>query len=579
MKILWKFFKSCIHPYKYYYAFIFLAPIYSGLYLILNSFFMKLLIDNMIATDGIVFSEIKNIILLFAFNQISVDVIWRISQFSECKSLPYVRKLIITKAFKSIQNYSYSFFQKNSSGLIISQIKSVVTNHDSIVNILKNNLLPSLSCYVLTVISLFFIKIELATLVLAWSILFIFFMSKFTKKLEKYSMKISKSRHFLFSFISDNISNMLAVIAFTAKERELNNLLNIIKNKIIPKEVGLYKYDIFVQTIASLLYWLMIFSVLALMLYYKASNKVTIGDFAFVFGTIFMAVESLWPLFSNWGNFVEIYGELRQSLDIVNIKNKINGNGKKVLKNVQGRIEFKDVHFAFNNKKSVLNDFNLIIRPYEKVGIIGNSGVGKSTLAHLLLGNFQVKKGEIKIDNIDTSSCTLNSLRKNISLIPQDVILFNRSVYENIKYGCFNATDKEIFEASNNAFAHKFISELDNGYDTIIGERGIKISTGQRQRIIIARALLKNAPIFIFDEATSALDNITEEYIKKSITDIMMKKKKTVIVIAHKLSSVKNLDRIIVMKNGKIIEDGEHKILVQINNGYYRKLYESQNNI
>lgn len=282
---------------------------------------------------------------------------------------------------------------------------------------------------------------------------------------------------------------------------------------------------------------------------------------------------------SKWGNFVEIYGELRQSLDIVNIKNKINGNGKKVLKNVQGRIEFKDVHFAFNNKKSVLNDFNLIIRPYEKVGIIGNSGVGKSTLAHLLLGNFQVKKGEIKIDNIDTSSCTLNSLRKNISLIPQDVILFNRSVYENIKYGCFNATDKEIFEASNNAFAHKFISELDNGYDTIIGERGIKISTGQRQRIIIARALLKNAPIFIFDEATSALDNITEEYIKKSITDIMMKKKKTVIVIAHKLSSVKNLDRIIVMKNGKIIEDGEHKILVQINNGYYRKLYESQNNI
>jgi ATP-binding cassette, subfamily B, bacterial len=228
------------------------------------------------------------------------------------------------------------------------------------------------------------------------------------------------------------------------------------------------------------------------------------------------------------------------------------------------------------NKKMVFDDLNLDIEPRTKVGLIGYSGSGKSTLINLLMRFFDIKNGNggIEIDGQDIRDVTQESLRQNISYIPQDPILFHRTIKDNIVYGKPNATDEEIIEASKKACCYDFINELENKYDTLVGERGIKLSGGQRQRIAIARAILKNSPILILDEATSALDSITEKEIQIGLKNLM--EDKTVIAVAHRLSTLDNMDRIIVLDKGKIIEDGTKDELLNIEGGLFKKMWSMQ---
>jgi ATP-binding cassette subfamily B protein len=208
------------------------------------------------------------------------------------------------------------------------------------------------------------------------------------------------------------------------------------------------------------------------------------------------------------------------------------------------------------------------------VALVGLSGSGKSTLMKLILRLHDIQKGKILIDNQDIAHVTQESLRGQISLVPQDPILFHRSLMENIRYGRFNASDEEVIEASKLAHCDEFISKLRNSYDTLVGERGIKLSGGERQRVAIARAILRNSPILILDEATSSLDSESEKYIQEALDNLT--KDKTVIVIAHRLSTIKKVDRIVVLDKGKIIEDGSHSQLIKKNKGIYKQLWEIQ---
>ncbi|EDV18597.1 hypothetical protein TRIADDRAFT_34943, partial [Trichoplax adhaerens] len=218
----------------------------------------------------------------------------------------------------------------------------------------------------------------------------------------------------------------------------------------------------------------------------------------------------------------------------------------------------------------------LTIQSGEKVGLVGVSGIGKSTIVNLLLRFFKVNSGKILIDGQNINDITEESLYDSISIVPQDIMLFHRSIKDNILQGNKKATVQDMIIAAKQANADDFIQNLPNKYNTIIGERGIKISVGQRQRIAIARALLKDSPILIFDEATSALDSITEKCIQETTQNIIKKSDKTLIVIAHRLSTLKNLDRILVIDNGKIVEEGSHKDLMLKENGKYRKLWNLQ---
>ena len=230
------------------------------------------------------------------------------------------------------------------------------------------------------------------------------------------------------------------------------------------------------------------------------------------------------------------------------------------------------------NNNYIFQSFNLTIEPNQKVGLVGYSGAGKSTLINLLMRFFDIEegKGSIEIDNQDIRNITQESLRQNISYIPQDPILFHRTIRENIAYGKINATEEEIIEASKKANCYEFINNLENKFDTLVGERGIKLSGGQRQRIAIARAILKNSKILILDEATSALDSITEKEIQEALKNLM--ENKTVIAVAHRLSTLDNMDRIIVLDKGKIVEDGTKQELLKNKDGLFSKMWEMQKN-
>ncbi|MBR4891710.1 MAG: ATP-binding cassette domain-containing protein [Alphaproteobacteria bacterium] len=242
--------------------------------------------------------------------------------------------------------------------------------------------------------------------------------------------------------------------------------------------------------------------------------------------------------------------------------------GAKNMKAVKGQIVFEDVSFNYG-EKDIIKHFNLLVKPHEKVGIVGLSGAGKTTLVNLILRAYDVKSGAIKFDNYDIRDVKQDSLHKNISFVPQEAVLFNRTLLDNIRYARPQASRQDVIEAAKKANIHSFIQKL----PTLVGNRGIKLSGGQRQRVAIARAILKNSPVLILDEATSALDSENELLIQKSLKTVM--RGRTTIAIAHRLSTLRNMDRIIVLDKGRIIESGTHAQLLRLG-GEYRKLWNMQ---
>jgi ABC-type multidrug transport system fused ATPase/permease subunit len=249
--------------------------------------------------------------------------------------------------------------------------------------------------------------------------------------------------------------------------------------------------------------------------------------------------------------------------------------GGKTLRNASGRVAFEHVTFRYDEAQPmVLNDVNFSTEPGEVIALVGESGVGKSTLVQLISGYFFPSKGIVKVEGVDTHSLNLTSLRKQIAIVPQEVALFNDTIYANIRYGAFSASEKEIITAAQRAHAHDFIEKFPNKYKQIVGERGIKLSVGQKQRIAIARAILRDPKILILDEPTSALDAGTEKLITESLEELMQGR--TTFIIAHRLSTVRKADKILVFEKGQIVEAGKHDELIQRKDGVYRKLYEYQ---
>ena len=260
---------------------------------------------------------------------------------------------------------------------------------------------------------------------------------------------------------------------------------------------------------------------------------------------------------------------LQEEAEVVDDKNAAG------LKITKGKVSFESVDFAYNENigQTVLPNFTIVIEAGEKIGLVGPSGGGKTTITKLLLRLLDIQNGAITIDGQNIASVTQESLRRNISYVPQDPLLFHRSLAENISYAKPGASKSDILSAAKKAHAHEFISQLPDGYDTLVGERGVKLSGGQRQRVAIARAMLKNAPILVLDEATSALDSESEKLIQDALAKLM--EGRTTIVIAHRLSTIQKMDRIIVLDEGKIAEEGTHRELLQ-NKGLYAKLWAHQ---
>jgi ATP-binding cassette subfamily B protein len=300
-----------------------------------------------------------------------------------------------------------------------------------------------------------------------------------------------------------------------------------------------------------------------------------VGDFVFIQAYVLTTFSNVWNFSRYLKSLFENMAEANEMTEVLLEPHEIkDASEAKKLEVTRGRVEFQDVSYSYNNKNSIYKGFDLNIEPGEKIAIIGPSGGGKSTFVKLLLRFYDLNSGKILVDGQDISKVTQKSLHENIALVPQEPILFHRSVMENIRYAKPGASDEEVYKAAKLANAHEFISQFPKGYDTYVGERGVKLSGGERQRVAIARAILRNAPILLLDEATSSLDSESEKLIQDALKNLI--KEKTTIVIAHRLSTVMQMNRIIVLENGKITEQGKHAELLKLKEGTYQRLWSIQ---
>ncbi len=302
-------------------------------------------------------------------------------------------------------------------------------------------------------------------------------------------------------------------------------------------------------------------------------GQISAGDFVAFLLYVNVFLDPIRRLINFVEQFQSAMSGFERFLEVVDSPTEQEAPDATALENVQGQIRFDDVSFAYDEQKQVLSHISLDIRPGRKVALVGPSGGGKTTLCHLLPRFYEVMDGSICIDGQDIRQVTFASLRKSIGLVQQDVFLFTGTIYENILCGRINATREEVYEAAKQANIHEFILNLPDGYDTFIGERGVKLSGGQKQRISIARVFLKNPPILILDEATSALDNVTELAVQQSLDSLC--KNRTTLVVAHRLSTVRNADEIIVLTENGVEERGTHPELMD-KNGIYAMLYNTQ---
>jgi ATP-binding cassette subfamily B protein len=576
MQSLYNFFWQIIKPYKGYYALMFQAPIIAAFYVPLNNYVVKLLIDILATKPNFSFFDLFLPIALFVLGQFILEVAWRISNFAEYKSQPLLEAAIMKKAYEHILDHSYNFFQTNFAGKISSKINDLVESYKRIYEITHFIIISSLITCVVIIVALYLVRPVLAEFILVFSVVMFVVACLLSRKLNSLSQKYSQTKHKARGIINDGIANILSVKIFAAKEFEVS-LVDKYLFELIEDDRVRMKFMFILHIVISVIYVSISIILLFLLLNLKKRNLITIGDFALVFGLVFYLMEIIFRITHEFSHLVKALGEMRAAFDILKLEPQV-----KDIKNAleleidKGKIEFKNIIFEHDHKKKFFNDFSLIIKPGQKIGLVGESGSGKTTLINLLLRYFEVNQGEILIDGQNINYVTQESLRRNISLIPQDTNLFHRSIAENIGYAKPGSSIEEIIEAAKKAHAHNFITSLTESYETIVGERGTKLSGGQRQRIAIARAILKDSKILILDEATSALDSKTENEIQDSLNLLISAKDKTVIAIAHRLFTLKNMDKIIVLDKGRMAEIGSHEELLLKEDSLYKGLWELQ---
>lgn len=575
----WKFLWQVIKPYRWWYVLILQAPVLTAFYIFANNYSFKLLIDAFSTESTITYGHLTFPITLFITAQIALDVIWRLSNFAEWKAEPYARRKLLLTAYDYVQYHSYSYFQNTPSGTIISKLKGILDGYDSVFANLHHVVGKHFCVVLVSIFVLLVVNTSVFLFMLVWCILFLIVMFPMAKKLNRLSNEAADSKHDVIGFFSDNITNIFSLFYFAKRKTELKRANDMMSNDYVPRQVILYQYDFKFSVIGSVLYWIMLITIFLFMIYLRKNAEISTGDFIFVMLTTITISFDLWSFMTGLCDFMKELGDFKSSFSILaKPHEEVDSSEAKDIQIHQGRIEFKHLSFAYDHGNLVFSDLDLSIKPGEKIGLIGHSGAGKSTLISLLLKNFKPTSGTILIDDEPLNRFTSDSLRKQIALIPQDIMLFHRSIGENIGYAKDEASLDDIKKAAKMANIDEFIESLPDKYDTLVGERGVKLSGGQRQRIAIARAILKNAPIIILDEATSSLDSITELEIQQSINLILEENNSTVIAIAHRLSTIRHMDRIVVMEGGSIIEEGTFDQLISNELGYFKKLWDSQVN-
>jgi len=542
-----------------------------------RQYIIKNILNGLVGSEGVgVAEQIWQPACMYIFMALLITTTFRAyGYFVDVRMCPALRQNIAKFAFQKLLTHSHVYYQSNFAGSLTHKVNNLT---DSIIELVKLSIDRFFGCslaLILSIYTLFLVNINFALVTLIWAGISTIMSIFYFQKLSDLSRDYSASSASVSANIADSLINITTIRLFHSRFSEQYKLFKVCRKKLIAERKFNWTFFLIWCIHGYSFNFLQIISLYFLIDGYQAGT-ITIGDFALVIGLNLEIVDFLNRLVKELALFSDHYGRVVDALSTIFIDSELQDQiDAKPLKVASGKISFDKISFAYEGKKPLFDNFSVTINPKQKVGLVGYSGSGKSSFINLILRLFDLDAGKIIIDGQSITEVKQHSLRQKLAVVPQDLILFHNTLIANIRYGKFDASDEEIIRASRFAGIHEFISGLPCGYDTIVGEKGIKLSGGERQRVLIARAFIKNAPILLLDEATNQLDSITEQEIQNSLFKLM--EDKTTIVIAHRLSTLLHMDRILVFEQGKIVQDGTHDELI-VQGGLYRKLWNAQSN-
>jgi len=500
-------------------------------------------------------------------------VFGRIGAYANIALVPRIMSNLYLAAFGYLIRHSHRFFTSQFAGTLTRRVSKYADAFERIFDAIMDSFFPTILFVGGAVAILFSHNHTLGIMLGVWSVCFIFvqyFLSRLHRPLRVFrSQQDSK----MVGAVADAIGNQNTITLFAGSQYEQERFAAFVERWMSAR----LRAWTFMANIWGVQGFLMAGINIALLygaVIFWQRGELTIGDFVLIQTYLVGTFGLLNSVTQQLRGFYDAVADAEEMADILTMPHDIQDVPNAPLLGVaSGVIDFKSVNFHFHEERPILDQLNLTIHAGEKVALVGPSGAGKSTITKLLLRMYDVTEGAIEIDGQNIAMVTQDSLRDAIAFVPQEPVLFHRSLMENIRYGKRDATDEEVISAARKAHCHEFIDGLPEKYDTFVGERGVKLSGGERQRVAIARAILKDAPILILDEATSSLDSESESLIQDSLKVLMQGK--TVLVIAHRLSTIMNMDRIVVLQDGKIVADGTHDKLLK-EGGLYQKLWSIQ---